>query len=312
MAKRKRGRKASSSSTKKSSSPTPSSTSPTPPPPSSSSTDLTNHEHDSTSTSNLDKKEPAQLILTSVKRNGLYECDYCHTDISQVPRICCAVCTDFDICLECFTTTQLTSTSAGISSDGGGGADEDRKGNEYNQHDAMSHGYKVADSTKYFLFPSLRGVVSIHNENNENENENLHLNANGCETNNPMDGKQELDGDAGQSQHEYNNVKRIKLDINQDNQDGDKVKKNDEFASKEEKVTNSDKDKVTINYTNDDNHDVMDIDVKDDDNKEKGENESVEFTTSMDVDTSMNEENEMKEKSSSEVDIQGKFLLLKN
>jgi hypothetical protein len=311
MAKRKRGRKASSSSssTKKSSSPTPSSTSPTPTPPpplpsSSSSTDLTNH-HDSTSNLNQTKKEPAQLILTSVKRNGLYECDYCHTDISQVPRICCAICTDFDICLDCFTTTQLNSTSGGGSGKGkGSGADGDPKERNCNQHDAMSHGYKVADSTKYFLFPSLRGVESIHNENY-----------------NPMD------GGSGQSQSKNDHdVKRIKLDTTQnDKQSSSDVcdnvniqknfQKNDETANdNEEKVTNSENDKVILDDTNDDNNNVMDIDVKDDD-KKKDENETMESTcTSMDVDTSVNEEKETKENSissSAVVDIQGKLLFLR-
>eukprot|EP00537_Pseudo-nitzschia_pungens_P017841 CAMPEP_0172409410 /NCGR_PEP_ID=MMETSP1061-20121228/76353_1 /TAXON_ID=37318 /ORGANISM="Pseudo-nitzschia pungens, Strain cf. pungens" /LENGTH=1015 /DNA_ID=CAMNT_0013145565 /DNA_START=45 /DNA_END=3092 /DNA_ORIENTATION=- len=47
----------------------------------------------------------ALLVLTSEKRRGIYECDYCHSDISQQPRIRCAVCTDFDLCLDCFTTS---------------------------------------------------------------------------------------------------------------------------------------------------------------------------------------------------------------
>ena len=45
------------------------------------------------------------LILVSDKRRGVYECDYCRRDISQVPRIRCAVCPDFDSCLECFPTS---------------------------------------------------------------------------------------------------------------------------------------------------------------------------------------------------------------
>jgi hypothetical protein len=39
-------------------------------------------------------KHPDDLILTSEKRRGIYECDYCHSDISQLPRIRCAVCSD--------------------------------------------------------------------------------------------------------------------------------------------------------------------------------------------------------------------------
>ena len=48
---------------------------------------------------------PLDLILLGEKRQGLYECDYCRKDISQIPRIRCAVCPDFDLCLECFSTT---------------------------------------------------------------------------------------------------------------------------------------------------------------------------------------------------------------
>ena len=52
------------------------------------------------------------MILTGTKRRGMYHCDYCHTDISQLPRIRCAVCPDFDLCLECFSTTDHSSAVA--------------------------------------------------------------------------------------------------------------------------------------------------------------------------------------------------------
>lgn len=32
-----------------------------------------------------------------------YHCDYCHQDISSTVRIKCAACTDFDLCIECFS-----------------------------------------------------------------------------------------------------------------------------------------------------------------------------------------------------------------
>ena len=32
-----------------------------------------------------------------------YHCDYCSKDISYDLRIKCAVCTDFDLCIECFS-----------------------------------------------------------------------------------------------------------------------------------------------------------------------------------------------------------------
>ena len=34
---------------------------------------------------------------------ALYHCNYCQKDISNVPRIKCAICLDFDLCLECFS-----------------------------------------------------------------------------------------------------------------------------------------------------------------------------------------------------------------
>lgn len=37
------------------------------------------------------------------KRDGLYHCDYCSKDLSTSLRIKCAVCPDFDLCLECFS-----------------------------------------------------------------------------------------------------------------------------------------------------------------------------------------------------------------
>ena len=50
-------------------------------------------------------REDMPLVLTSSARRGVYECDYCRTDISQIPRVRCAVCPDFDLCLDCFSTT---------------------------------------------------------------------------------------------------------------------------------------------------------------------------------------------------------------
>lgn len=34
----------------------------------------------------------------------MYHCDYCRKDISQLVRIRCSECDDFDLCLECFAT----------------------------------------------------------------------------------------------------------------------------------------------------------------------------------------------------------------
>lgn len=76
------------------------------------------------------------LVLTSEKRRGVYECDFCRTDISQLPRIRCAVCPDFDLCLECFMFPPNETS-----------------------HDP-THGYRVCDSTRYPLFPTSRNLQS--------------------------------------------------------------------------------------------------------------------------------------------------------
>lgn len=109
------------------------------------------------------------LILTSEKRRGVYECDYCHNDISQVPRIRCAVCTDFDLCLECFTATDHAAASARLRA-----ALETQKalqdeGTIVTQptvvstaaalHHDDTHGYRVCDSTRYPVFPTARHVA---------------------------------------------------------------------------------------------------------------------------------------------------------
>jgi hypothetical protein len=115
-----------------------------------------------------------ELIWTSDKRRGVYECDYCGADISQAPRIRCAVCDDFDVCCDCFattdpatalsylraahavhvssstTTTTTTTTSAGVSSSTTTAPKE---------HDPFTHGYRVCDSTRFPLFPVRSGGV---------------------------------------------------------------------------------------------------------------------------------------------------------
>ena len=48
---------------------------------------------------------PTHPPLSPARRcsEGLYHCDYCHKDLSSTLRIKCAVCKDFDLCLECFS-----------------------------------------------------------------------------------------------------------------------------------------------------------------------------------------------------------------
>lgn len=112
----------------------------------------------------------ADLILTSDKRRGVYECDYCHADISQLPRIRCAVCPDFDLCLDCFATTDhaaavqrlkaAASAHTQLQQDGtAGGPSTGTSGvsSAAVNHDD-THGYRVCDCTRYPLFPSSRHV----------------------------------------------------------------------------------------------------------------------------------------------------------
>ena len=90
--------------------------------------------------------ESTDLILTSSKRRGVFECDYCHCDISQLPRIRCAVCDDFDLCCDCFTAN-LGDPNAPIPE-----PDEDGKP----KHDPTRHGYRVCDSSRYPAFPTAK------------------------------------------------------------------------------------------------------------------------------------------------------------
>ena len=124
-----------------------------------------------------------QLVLTSAKVRGIYECDYCHSDISRLPRIRCAECSDFDLCLECFLTADHTSaiasikasadrdqvkrdgiqspTVGGAASGGGesGGSSSSWHAASGAIHHKDSHGYRVCDNTRYPMFPSARRVV---------------------------------------------------------------------------------------------------------------------------------------------------------
>lgn len=96
-------------------------------------------------------KEPP-LVLTSDKRRGVYECDYCHSDISQFPRIRCAVCPDFDLCLDCFASADHAAAIRSLK------AVQDATNRKAPDHND-THGYRVADSTRYVLFPPSLAVL---------------------------------------------------------------------------------------------------------------------------------------------------------
>jgi hypothetical protein len=164
------------------------------------------------------KRRP--LILLGEKPRGMYECDYCGSDITRAPRIRCADCPDFDLCLDCFAVddhhhmakykreeeaqrrkdaaklaglelpeVELMASSSSSAGVVGGGRKGSRLGGSkimnsnkdkvtekdgdeelgsyvggiwvpYFRH-TPDHRYIVADSTRYVMFPSFRGVRAM-------------------------------------------------------------------------------------------------------------------------------------------------------
>ncbi len=225
------------------------------------------------------------LIITSVKRaGGMYECDYCRTDISQVPRITCAICVEFDICLECFTQVNhdlkhvnssnydrilkgdlmLSDADGG---DGGGGGelvfDETtllpvRKENQHfqpqepqpqEQHDA-SHGYKVADSTRYFMFPSLRGVTIEEKKKEKVEDKNKDKNEKKEESVNQDDSKKSESGESGKNDGSNSN-ENINKSETKETKENNKQENNDKHQSVKDDDDNDEPQKKRIKIESD-------------------------------------------------------------
>jgi transcriptional adapter 2-alpha len=129
------------------------------------------HRQAASASSLLAASSAAPLIITGDKRRGVYECDVCRKDLSQVPRIRCAdaVCCmhEFDLCLECFVQTNQSLVGSSSSSSQGAGASQHSKaaaghGNVYtstglSQHKA-THSYRVADSTRYVSCPTTKWI----------------------------------------------------------------------------------------------------------------------------------------------------------
>jgi Myb-like DNA-binding domain/Zinc finger, ZZ type len=119
------------------------------------------------SPSKISKEGEESLVLTSEKRQNIYECDYCHQDISQQPRIRCAVCSDFDLCLDCFATSDHQAMIARIKAASHMQNELVKDGIDSTNivgvtissaaanHDS-SHGYRVCDSTRYPVFATGR------------------------------------------------------------------------------------------------------------------------------------------------------------
>ena len=220
------------------------------------------------------------LILTSIKRNGDFECDFCHTDISQVPRIVCAKCIDFDICLECFTTvnydckesaapvetvtksvTTTTTTSANncvkgtttdtISDDTNEHHHHQQQQQLQENHHDSTHGYRVADSTRYFMFPSLRGVEDI-----------------GAESNSLI--QQHHEQTSYSEKRSLDQMNAIKSDASENN-NGDKIQPSKRLKSIHHEKEKNPKDD-TISTTNNNNHNKSATDENNDDHKKEHDN----------------------------------------
>jgi len=137
-------------------------------------------------TDDYDANNPP-LVLTSAKPRGVYECDYCHSDISRMPRIRCAECLDFDLCLDCFLTTDHTTAIARLrASVEAGKKVQGRQGSTENDADNLtsswhsasgaihhddSHGYRVCDNTRYPMFPGVRKVAPRGSEEDKKNQE---------------------------------------------------------------------------------------------------------------------------------------------
>lgn len=109
----------------------------------------------------------SMLVVTSDKRRGVYECDYCGIDISQSPRIRCAVCDDFDVCCDCLATTNpesarlyaaATNATRGTTSVESSSTTTTTSSSK--EHNPLTHGYRVCDSTRYPLFPVRSSALS--------------------------------------------------------------------------------------------------------------------------------------------------------
>ena len=70
----------------------------------------------------------SNCLFPLLRRDGLYHCDYCSKDLSTSLRIKCAVCPDFDLCLECFSV-----------------------GAEIKPH-ASDHAYRVVDNLSFPVY----------------------------------------------------------------------------------------------------------------------------------------------------------------
>ncbi|KAG7342131.1 Myb-like DNA-binding protein [Nitzschia inconspicua] len=171
--------------------------------------------------------ELESMVLTSEKRQNIYECDYCHQDISQQPRIRCAVCSDFDLCLDCFATSDHQAMIARIKATSHTQNELVKDGIDSTNlvgvaissaaanHDS-THGYRVCDSTRYPVFatgrvfakaktttsivagaaPSARSVASSTTKGNDNDEDNANEKK---DDNNAMDvDSEEEQEDAGE------------------------------------------------------------------------------------------------------------------
>eukprot|EP00978_Attheya_sp_CCMP212_P019351 scaffold54173_cov50-Attheya_sp.AAC.1 len=127
-------------------------------------------------------QEKKDLILAgTTARKGVLECDYCRTDISWLPRIRCAVCVEFDLCLDCFATTDpsavkalataaasASTVTAAATASGSSSSPSSAPTPIVHDH---THGYRVSDRTRFPIFPAIRSVVLSTDNTQDNDDD---------------------------------------------------------------------------------------------------------------------------------------------
>ena len=105
------------------------------------------------STSSSSALPKAQDLLLPTARPLTIECDVCRIDISSMVRIKCAVCDDYDTCLDCFYdfqwgTPKTTRVNRSAASSGQPAVQATPPPSTHSK----THGYRVCDSVNFPLF----------------------------------------------------------------------------------------------------------------------------------------------------------------
>ena len=94
---------------------------------------------------------PFSSLLLPTARPLTIECDVCRTDISNQVRIKCAVCEDYDTCLDCFYRVQFSPALKKKKKSGSKKSSKGSLAKDAERHDP-SHGYRVCDAVNFPLF----------------------------------------------------------------------------------------------------------------------------------------------------------------